>query len=463
MNRKWRVILLIALALLAGAGGFGAYKYSQRGIVTVQTGRVLRQDLASVVTAPGEIKPLKYINIGANAMGRIIALYVQEGDRVKKNQVVARLESVQAEADVAAQKAAVSTALAESAAAEAALRSADENVQAAEASVARARADLERVRTTFEREQKLWQEKLIAQQQYDQRRAEYQAAQATAKEAEARLEQVRAQRQQAAAQLAAAQRRVAQVQALLRRAADVLDKYNVYSPIDGMVTNLPVRIGETVVPGIQNSPASTIMTIADMSLITAEVRVDETDIVNVRLNQPAEIRIDAMPNRVFRGHVIEIGNTAILRSTGLAASQSNVSTQEAKDFKVVIAMQDPPEDIRPGLSCTGRITTATRRQVLTIPLQALTARTKADLEQGPENGDRYVPPSQREELVGVFVIKGEQAEFRPVQTGIMGATEAEVLSGLSENEEIITGSYKVIRSLRNKARVKIDNKSDNKT
>ena len=133
-----------------------------------------------------------------------------------------------------------------------------------------------------------------------------------------------------------------------------------YSPIDGVVTNLPVRVGETVVPGIQNSPASTIMTVADMSLITAEVKVDETDIVNVKLGQTADITIDAMPNRTFKGRVIEIGNTAILRSTGLAASQSTVSSQEAKDFKVVVALNDPPEDIRPGLSCTAKVTTATR-------------------------------------------------------------------------------------------------------
>ena len=152
-----------------------------------------------------------------------------------------------------------------------------------------------------------------------------------------------------AAQLNAQQRRVSQVQANLRRASDVLDKYNVYSPIDGVVTNLPVRVGETVVPGIQNSPASNIMTVADMSLITAEVKVDETDIVNVKLGQTSDVTIDAIPNRTFKGRVIEIGNTAILRSTGLAASQSTVSSQEAKDFKVVIALTDPPEDIRPGI------------------------------------------------------------------------------------------------------------------
>src|SRR5207249_380882 len=159
-----------------------------------------------------------------------------------------------------------------------------------------------------------------------------------------------------------------------------LRRYDIVAPLDGVITNLPVRTGETVVPGIQNSPASTIMTIADMSLITAEVKVDETDIVNVKLDQTADITIDAIPNKTFKGHVIEIGNTAILRSTGLAASQSNISSQEAKDFKVVVALDNPPDEIRPGLSCTARVNTATRRNALTAPIQALTIRQKGDIE-----------------------------------------------------------------------------------
>src|SRR5204862_1830518 len=145
-------------------------------------------------------------------------------------------------------------------------------------------------------------------------------------------------------------------------------------------------VGETAVTGIQNTPGSLIMTIADMSVITAEVKVDETDIVNVSLDQKADITIDAIPNRVFKGHVTEIGNTAILRSSGVAASQSAISSQEAKDFKVVIALDNPPDEIRPGLSCTAKITTATRKNVLSIPIQALTVRQKGQLEPKPADG-----------------------------------------------------------------------------
>ena len=196
----------------------------------------------------------------------------------------------------------------------------------------------------------------------------------------------RRKRRRLAQQLASAQKKIAQLQANLDRYKDILSQYYVTSPIDGIVTNLPVRAGETVVPGVQNSAASTIMTIADMSVITAEVKVDETDIVNVAVNQPAEVTIDAMPNRTFHGHVTEIGDTAILRSSGVAASQSNTSDQEAKDFKVVIALDDPPDDIRPGLSCTGKIITATKQQALTIPIQALTVRTRGDLEPAKKSG-----------------------------------------------------------------------------
>jgi HlyD family secretion protein len=229
------------------------------------------------------------------------------------------------------------------------------------------------------------------------------------------------------------------------------------------VTNLPVRAGETVVPGVQNSAASTIMTIADMSVITAEVKVDETDIVNVSLNQRAEVTIDAMPNRTFHGHVTEIGDTAILRSSGVAASQSNTSDQEAKDFKVVVALDDPPEDIRPGLSCTGKIVTATKPRVLTIPIQALTVRQRGDLDPKKPDGSEAHPSrsrggkGQEGRAAGRIHHPRRKAEFVPVKTGITGATDIEVLGGLKDGDQIITGTYKVIRTLRNFAKVKVNN------
>lgn len=469
MKRKTKITLgVVGVVVIATAALIGV-RMSKGAVVTVQTGRSFQQDLTSIVTASGEVKPRNYINIGANAQGRITDLLVKEGDHVRKNQVVARIEAVQAQAEVQAQQAAVNSALADSAAAEAAINAMQDAIHTAQAGVDRAKADLDRTRLNFQRSENLYKDRLIARQEYDQRKAEHDAAEAAVREAEARVAQAKSQQVQSRSQLEATQRRVAQIRASLARVSDVLAKHDAMAPLDGIVTNLPVRVGETVVPGIQNSSASTIMTIADMSLITAEVKVDETDIVNVKLEQNAEITIDAVPGKIFKGHVIEIGNTAILRSTGVAASQSAVSSQEAKDFKVVIALHEPPGEIRPGLSCTAKITTATRQKVTTIPLQALTVRQRWQLDppagkgvqaaSPPEQLDPAAEKKRKEELQGVFVIKGEQAVFREVKTGITGATDIEVLSGLEPGEEIITGSYKIIRTLQNQARVKVDNKA----
>ena len=465
MKRKWKIWLILIGAVVLIGGVVAGANYSKRGIVEVQTGRAMRQDLASIVTASGEIKPKNYINIGANAQGVITQILVKEGDRVKAGQLLAMLESVQPQADVNAQKATLDSSQADAAAAESSLAASDENLISAQATVNRSKADLEQAKLDFARGQQLLEDRLIAKQDFDSRRTTYESRAAAVREAEARVAQAKAQRAQEVAQVASAQKRIAQSQAMLARFDDVLRKHNTYAPLNGVVTNLPVRVGETVVPGIQNSAASTIMTIADMSLITAEVKVDETDIVNVALGQTGDITIDAIPNKTFKGHVIEIGNTAILRSTGQAASESAISSQEAKDFKVVLALDNPPDDVRPGLSATAKITTATRKTALTIPIQALTVRQKGDLEpekpkgsvQAAGNPDPVAEKARKEEIQGVFVASAGKASFRKVDTGITGATDIEVTSGLRDGDEVITGSYKVIRTIRNGAKVKVNN------
>jgi HlyD family secretion protein len=464
MKTKWKIWLAVIVVLGLAGGVYYGVRKSQAEIVTVQSGKVARQDLASTVTASGEIKPRNYINIGANAMGRLTEILVKEGDHVHKGQLLAKLEAVQATADLTAQQAALSSVQSDVVASQASLQAVDENLKTSQAGVDRARADSDKAKLDFDRGTQLLAKTLIAKQDYDQRNAAYISAMAALRQAEAQLAQARAQRAQSAAQVESSKRRVAQNEATVVRASDVLDKYQSFAPLEGIVTNLPVRLGETVVPGVQNSSASLIMTIADMSLITAEVRVDETDVVSVQLNQPAEITIDAIPNKTFKGRVTEIGNTAILRSSGLAASQSAVSSQEAKDFKVVIALDEPPEEIRPGLSCSAKITTATRGNALTIPIQALTVRQKGDLEPAAKAGVQAAAATspaaekaKKEELTGVFVVAGGKAEFRKVDTGITGSTDTEVLNGLKDGEEIITGSYRVIRTLRNGTRVKVDN------
>jgi HlyD family secretion protein len=469
VKRKWKILITVVVLALAGIGVYASTVYSKRGVVTVQTSKVSRQDLASVVTASGEIKPKNYINIGANAMGEITALLVKEGERVRKGQLLAKIEDTQPVADVEAQKATLSSAEADSNASEAGLKASDENTATMQAALERDKADLARMKAELDRAESLYKEQLLAKQDFDLKKYTFEAQQAAIKQSETRVTQARAQREQTAAQLASTQRRIAVARANLNRVNDILSKRNSYAPIDGVVTNLPVRQGENVVPGLQNQTGTIIMTIADMSLITAEVKVDETDIVNVSLGQPVEVTIDAIPNKTFKGHVTEIGNTAILRSSGMAASQSAISSQEAKDFKVVVALDNPPDEIRPGLSCTSKITTATRSNVLTIPIQALTVRQKGDLETKPagsgsaaqaaEKPDPAAEKAKKEELTGVFVVAGEKVEFRKVETGITGATDIEVLGGLKEGDEIVTGTYQVIRTIKNATQVKVDNKT----
>ena len=460
MSTTKKILFGTLAVVVIGGASLGGYRYSQRGVVGVQTGRVIRQDLVSIVTASGEIKPRNYINIGANSMGRITDIYVLEGDVVEKGQRLAKLETVQPAAEVAAQKASLELFKAELAAREAAIEAADANELTQQAALKRARAELQRAQINFKRAGQLLEEKLIARQDYDQRRADFEAAVATVEEAQARLSELKVQKGQLIAQRDSAQRRIEQAEAHLRRASDVLEKHYSVSPLDGVVTNLPVRVGETVVPGIQNSSASLVMTIADMSLITAEVKVDETDIVNVELQQQAQIAIDAIPDQIFKGSVIEIGNTAILRTTGLAASQSAVASQEAKDFKVVIALEDPTGVIRPGMSCTSRITTATRKGVLTLPIQALAVRLAKDLEEPKDPNSAQAASAAedpKKEIEGVFVVQESEVEFRPLETGITGSTHIAVTKGIDEGEEIVIGSYKVLRTIRAGARVTVEN------
>ncbi|HXE74904.1 MAG TPA: efflux RND transporter periplasmic adaptor subunit [Candidatus Xenobia bacterium] len=451
MKRKWKIALGV-VGLLVVVGGVSIYfKQKQAGIVAVQTGKVGRQNLSSIVTASGEIRPLKYVNIGSQSFGKIVEISVKEGDRVKRGQVLLRMEAVQASADVEATRALVQ-------AGEAAVEMASAGLKSAQADLQRSKADLERASLNWERAQGLHKDKLISQQEYDTRKAEYESAKAAAEAAEARLTQ-------AQAEMARARYNLNQTRANLTRSSDVLQKTIYTSPIDGVVTNLPVHVGEQMVPGIQNSPGSFLMTVADMSEVTAEVKVDETDVINVQLGQPAEVTIDAFPNQTFHGTVTEIGSTALVRSTGRSTVELTTGTQEAKDFKVVITLKDPPPTVRPGLSTTAKITTATRENALAVPIQAITIRRKGDIEAAEKKarGEKVAQaatvtanpdPKSKEELQGVFVIKDGKAYFRPVKTGITGVTDIEITEGLQEGEQIVVGSYKVLRELRHLAQVK---------
>jgi HlyD family secretion protein len=459
--KTWKKVLIGVGAALVLAIIVSATVYqSRKNLVTVQTGKVQKQNLASVVSASGEIKPKTYANIGANAFGRIVKLHVREGDRVQKGQLLAQLENVQSLADVNATRASVQAAETDAVAAEA-------NLKTSLADLNRAKSDATHAKLDWDRAQGLYKAALIAKQDYDVKKAAWESADAGLAQADARVAQAKAQKD-------SADQHISQNRANLTRVADVLQKTTYEAPFDGVITNLPVREGETVVMGIQNSPGSTLMTIADMSVITAEVRVDETDIVNVHLGQPAEVTIDAIPHKVFHGIVSEIGDNAIVRSTGVATSQSTGTSEEAKDFKVVVTLSDPPSDLRPGLSSTAKITTANRNSVLSIPIQALTVRTQADLVPKDASKDKNKVEAatsaptdaskqkEKEEVQGVFVIRNKKAEFVPVDTGISGTTDIEVTKGLQDGDEVITGSYKILRTLKPGTSVKVDNSAPKK-
>ena len=473
--KRWKKIVLsiVAAAVLIGLV-LGGIAWSRRGVVAVQIGKVIRQDLASIVTASGEIKPPsnQWANVNANSFGKITEILVKEGDRVKRGQLLLKTESVQQEADVKAQEAALLTARADASAAEAAVASSSANLKTSQADLAQSRARHNQSKDDFNRAEQLFKDRLIAQQIHDQRGSDYAVAQAGLESAQARVTQARAQVDQATYTRDMAKARVAQSQAQLIRARDLRNKTIYTSPLDGIITSLPVHVGENVVPGIQNQPGSVLFQVSDLSVITAEVKVDETDIVNVKLGQPAEVNIDAIPNKTFKGHVTEIGQSAVSRTTGQTTSQSGAPSEEAKNFKVVVTLDDPPSNVRPGLSTTAKVTTATRQNAVTVPIQALTIRTRRELEEtGKDAKDKALAAGpgvstpvasskdkekSKEELQGVFAVRKGRAVFVPVETGIMGATDVEVVKGLEQGEEMVTGSYQVLRTLKNNTKVKVE-------
>jgi HlyD family secretion protein len=301
----------------------------------------------------------------------------------------------------------------------------------------------------------------MAKQDFDAKKAAYDTAVATISQMQATVVQSKAQTESQRA-------RVNNAVAQLRFNEDALSKTVSVAPFDGIVTNLPVREGETVVVGIQNAEGSTLMTIADMSVVTAEVKVDETDIVNVKSGQPADVTIDAIPNRVFKGHVTLVGDQALLRSSGVATSQSTTGTEEAKDFKVVVTLDQPDEVLRPGLSTTAKITTAHKDKVLSLPIQALTIKapdtTAANGNVQAASTSSGSASSNSANLLdqqGVYVLSKDKqgklrAHFVLVKTGITGATDIEILSGLKEGDEIVTGPYKTLRGLKENSLLKRD-------
>ena len=440
-----KIVLIVAGVLIAaGLVAFMVYK-QQSGFTKVYTATIARQDLTTIVSGTGQIKPKTYVNIGATAMGRVTRLFVKEGDEVKKGQTVATIENVQQQATVSGQQAAIAAAKTDIASYIAAEKTAEANVE-------HAKADLEQKKLDWDRAQELYKDGIMAKQDYDAKKAAYDLDVASLAQSVAGLNQAKANTDSARGHMQTQE-------ATLRGNEDMLQRTIAVAPFDGIVTNEPVREGETVVEGIQNTEGSTLMTLADMSVVTAEVKVDETDIVNVQLGQAADVSVDALPGKVFKGIVTLVGDQALLRSTGIATSQSTTGAEEAKDFKVVVTLNNVTSELRPGLSCTAKITTAHKPNVISLPMQALTMHDPADDNKkssssvqaasapAPDTGAKANP------VQGVFVVQKDshgrlRAKFVSVTTGITGDTNIEVLSGLNPGDEIVTGPYKTLRVLK---------------
>lgn len=445
-KKRKRIVAIITLVVVAAVVG-GALLSNRPQRVMVQTGKVERlPKLESIVSASGEVRAKEFVDLQTEIAGVIIELPVKEGERVTAGQVLLRIDPFQAQQDVTAARA-------------------EFEATCAERTQAESNRDL--VNAQLERRKELHAQDLIASDEYDSTVSALKVAES---------------------QVAAAERRCDVARSNLDRMQDLLAKTTITSPLGGVITKLNVSKGERAVPGILSNPEATLMTIADLSTIEAEMKVDETDIIDVSLDDTATVTVDALPEAELKGHITEIGNSPIGDTGELSNATSN---QEGKDFKVVVRIDDPPPSLRPGLSASAEIFVDHRENVLVIPLQAVTVREVAvdrdgkyippdpsEMEHQGEGGDEgdggdgdaaakasgqaqaatsgAQPDVPRKELEGVFVIENERARFRPVKLGIKGESDVEVVEGLSENDELVIGSYKVLRMLKEWDLVEVD-------
>ncbi len=445
------IVAVLGVSLLAG----------NREAPEVTVAKVKQQPLLeSKVTASGEVRPVKFYNLTAEVSGRITNLYVREGDAVKKGQELIKVDPTQLAEQVAGSTANVSATMADVSSSQSAVNTAENNVFTAQASLNSAKADLDRARAdvalaeaNLKRNQQLLESGVVSRATYDQVETTYRTAAASLNAAKARVDQLETQVadarirvKQAQAQLKGSQARVDQTRAGLRSNQDLLYKTTRFSPIDGVVSSLPIKEGEFALANFSSTP---LMVIADMSDVNVEIKVDETDIANVRVGQKAKVKVDALGELEIDGEVTEVGSSAITRSGQTIAQTSG--SQEAKDFKVVVRLLPTDETrnkLRPGMSATAVVTTDRRDNAVVVPLQALV------LQEMPVEGEQNGNAGKPKEVQGVFVLEGMKTKFVPVETGITGDTDIEVLSGVKADDEIVTGPFSVLRTLKNDTLIK---------
>jgi HlyD family secretion protein len=482
--RKLRKRSLVTVGLLVVAGAASAAFWPGKRPQMVLVARVERlPELKALVNGTGEIRTEDKADIQTEIAGVIIDLPVREGDRVKKDQVLLKIDPFQTEADVQASRASLSALEAEAAGQTFQIASSEANAardeflkKSAALERRQAEANQARAQDAYNREKKLLDAKLTSPDQFEVVETQLKVNQAQVEASAARIEQLDAQIKAALANLEYAKtardavlRRVEGSRSNLRRSEDLLEKTTIRAPFDGIIVKLNVKKGERAVPGVLSSPQATLMTLADFSVIEAELKVDETDIVNVKIGDAGKVVVDALTDISLAGRVIEIGNSPILTGMGGGGGMGGPGGgQEGKDFKVVLRIDDPPSSLRPGMSCEADITTSVRTDVTVIPVQALTVREvpvdadgrylppKPNESQGRQASAADSPPERRKEIQGVFLCEGGKARFRPVKTGIIGETDIEVLEGLSLGEEVVVGPLKALRTLEENTPAMVD-------
>jgi len=436
MTGTKKLLIGVGILVILGAIAFANFKFKRVEGVTVNVEGIKTRDLEAIVSASGKIQPKRSVNISADTMGRVTDLAVEEGDRIDKGQFLLQIDPRNLRSAVLRSEASM----------QAARSSADQLQLALES----AKVALKQAEDANRRQQDLWSRGLTTKELVEQ-------ADATLKMRQADL---RSQEQNIKTQLA----RMQQENASLESARYDLSKVRIESPIKGIVTKRNIEEGETVVIGTMNNAGTVLLTIADMSIIEAEVEVDETDIPSVKFGQVAKITIDAMPGKTFTGKVTEIGNSPIT-TTGTASTQ-------ATNFKVVVTLDTEIAEVRPGFTCTAEITTATRKKVVSVPIQATTVREMvvdekgeivrepADASKRPRPGavqaSELKPGQSRKELEGVFVVRENKAQFVPITTSIAGDKYFETLSGVKEGDSVVIGPFASVRELNDNAPVKVE-------
>jgi len=483
-RRRWWIALAV-LILIAAAVAAGVLR--PKPATKVQTALVERvEKLESIVSATGTVEAKESVDLQAEIAGVIIELPVREGDWLEEGQVLVRIDSFPTEAELEGAKAQLLATEADARAQAVQIALADANVardiafqKTAEAELVETRARLDLAEKQYQRTKDLFDRGVEPVDRLDEAtatleatRAQLEAIQARIVQYEAQVKATRLTRDQYEAAHEAALQRAEASRANMERAEDSLKKTTIYSPLKGLLTHLNVEKGERAVPGILSNPEATLMTIADMSVLEAHLLVDETDIVQVAVGHPVEVVVDALPDTPLQGTVTEIGNSPVSQG-GLQSG-----SQEGKDFLVKVRLLEPPASLRPGMSCEGDITTAVKEDLLVIPIQALTRRdvrideegnyVREDLEtlaaKKEESAKHAADPvvrekEKKEELEGVF-LKGPdlRARFQPVETGITGEMDIELVSGLSAGDEIIVGPFKALRALSEGDRIRVDNR-----